>query len=324
MVKSYIKETYFHSKTHAWVIILLSAILYTIGIQMFVQVAGTFSVGLGAFAQLFTITIHALKNYFSIIYLVINIPILIIFWKSLKKDFRIKTTIFLIIQAALGSLFLVPEIKDLMIGSIGFTPNKTVSISRIRSEVWPIIVLAMLGGIFVGASTSIAWKKGGSTAGSDIIVYYFSTKKKKPVGTIMLLISLIIMSFSFSVSLIVESSSRKHWLIIMVSTMAYVLITSAMVNMFYPKYSKVKIEIHSDKSKEIIDYLSSDKYNHSFQWVRHTSGYTKRDKNIIITVMLLLEVKTVVKELIKIDERIWILETNVRRVTGSFDTTKVD
>ena len=324
MVKTYIKETYFNSKTHAWVIILISAVLYTIGIQMFVQVAGTFSVGLGAFAQLFTITIHALKNYFSIIYLIINIPILIIFWKSLKKDFRIKTTVFLVVQAGLGSLFLIPEVKDAVVGSIRFTTNHTTSIQDIRDQVWPIIVLAMLGGIFVGASTSIAWKKGGSTAGSDIIVYYFSTKKKKPVGTIMLLISFIVMAFSFSVTLIVEPSSREHWLIVIVSTMAYVLITSSMVNMFYPKYSKVKIEIHSDKSKEIIKYLDSDKYNHSFQWVKHTSGYTKKDKNIIITVMLLLEVKTVVKELKRIDPNIWILETDVRRVTGSFNTTKVD
>ena len=324
MVKTDPLDKYIKSKTHSWIMIFASAVLYTIGIQMFVQVAGTFSVGLGAFAQLFTMLVKGLENYFSIIYLIINIPILIFFWKNLKKQFRIKTTAFLLIQGALGSLFLIPEIKETIIGEIRFTNPNTTNIDAIRKEVWPIFVLALLGGLFVGASTAIAWKRGGSTAGSDIIVYYFSTKRKQPVGTMMLIISLGIMIFSFIAGVIFSQQHRDHWLMVLASTTAYIFIKSIIVNRIYPKYSKVKMEIHSSKSKEIIEYLNSEKYNHSFQWSKQVSGYTKKPKDIISTVMLLLEVKDVVKDLKRIDPNIWIMETNIKKVIGLFNSSKVE
>ncbi|MCK5945907.1 MAG: YitT family protein [Mycoplasmataceae bacterium] len=324
MVKTDPLDKYRKSKTHSWIMIFVAAILYTIGIQMFVQVAGTFSVGLGAFAQLFTMLIKGLENYFSIIYLIINIPILAFFWKNLKKQFRIKTTVFLLVQASLGALFLIPEVKETIIGAIKFTSPNTTDPEVIRNEVWPIFVLALLGGLFVGTSTAIAWKRGGSTAGSDIIVYYFSTKKKQPVGTMMLIISLGIMVFSFIVGLIFSQEHRNHWLMVLASTSAYIFVTSTIVNRIYPKYSKVKMEIHSSKSKEIIKYLDSDKYNHSFQWSKRVSGYTKKPKDVISTVMLLLEVKDIIKDLKQIDPNVWIMETKIKRVVGQFNTSKVD
>ena len=324
MVKTDPLDKYMKSKTHSWIMIFVAAILYTIGIQMFVQVAGTFSVGLGAFAQLFTMLIKGLENYFSIIYLIINIPILAFFWKNLKKQFRIKTTAFLLIQAVLGTLFLIPEVKETIIGEIRFTTPNTTDVETIRNQVWPTFVLALLGGLFVGTSTAIAWKRGGSTAGSDIIVYYFSTKKKQPVGTMMLIISLGIMIFSFIVGLIFSKEHRDHWLVVLASTGSYIFVSSTIVNIIYPKYSKVKMEIHSSKSKEVIKYLDSLKYNHSFQWSKQVSGYTKKPKDVISTVMLLLEVKDVVKDLKKIDPKIWIMETKIKKVIGQFDTTKVE
>ena len=308
----------------SWAMIMLSATLYTIGIQMFIQVAGTFSSGLGAFAQIITMIDESLKTYFSIIYLALNVPLLIIFWTRLSKKFRKRTISFLLFQALLGSLFIIPGFNNIFIDHLGMIQTTS---KEIRAEVWPIFILAVIGASIVGLAVAVAWKYGASTGGSDIIIYYYSTKKKQSIGSLMFIISGIIIFFSFIFSMLVGyqlKEKRQLWMITLSSTVIYVLIQAVIVDLVYPKYKLVKLEIHSTKYKEIIKYLKQSNYNHSFLITKNISGYTGDEKIIITTVMLLLERKTFIKKINKIDPNTWILETTEKRIHGNFNTQNVD
>lgn len=318
-VEAQLKKSWF-----SWVMIILASAIYTIGLHMFVQVVGIFSAGIGAFAQLITMTAPELKDYFSLVYLALNVPLIAIFWTRLGKKFRRRTITFLLLQAAFGSLFLIHGVNDAFVGNLGMSLTTN---EAIRNEVWPIFVLAVIGAAVVGIAVAISWKFGGSTAGADIIVYYYSTKKKQNVGTVMLTLSMIFIMLSFSLSMIIGEDveqKRKLWLITLSSTMVYILITSTIVKLIYPKYKVVKVTMHPSDPNKVIEYMKSINYNHSYIISKGVSGYNGNEKIIIDTVMLLLETKDFIKRIKVIDPKIWILETAERKVHGNFDTKNVE
>lgn len=150
----------------AYFMIFISAIIYTIGIQGFIQVAKVFSAGLGAFAQLPTlIAPETLGQYFSLFYLAFNLPLILIFWRKNKARFMYRTMFFLIVQTAIGALFFIPEIGGDKHGYGGIFSNllnlqwpADHKVNPAVIEKWPIIILAVIGAVFVATSMGLSWK----------------------------------------------------------------------------------------------------------------------------------------------------------------------
>lgn len=304
-------------KPFAYSMIFLSAFLFAISIQVFVMVAHTFTSGISALALIPSILVDGLTPYVSAIYLAMNIPLMLLFWKKVKKDFLYKTLFFLVIQALFGLIFMFDSISE-PLRSLVIIPDDVLL------EVWPIFIMSMLGGGAVGVSITIAWKYGGSTGGGDIITYYYSTKKKVSIGFISFLISMIFVVISFIVSISTQEDTRDKALPILVSTIMYVAISSIIVNILYPKYATVSVEVHSRKSKEINRFLKESKYIHSWQNREVQSGYVGDKKIIITTVMLLLEYKEFRKNMISIDSKVWIQAIRIKSLYGRFITTSFD
>lgn len=294
--------------------IFFAAVLYTIGLQGFLQVAKTFATGVSAFGALPTFIWDDLTPYVSFIIFGLNIPILLFFWKKNKKRFMIKTIFFLVIQTLLGALFIFPGVSNIFDNLLHYP----------RKDGWPIIIMSLIGSTLIGFSVGIAWKFGGSTGGTDIITYYYSTKKQKSVGSILFIISLSILAFSFTVAISVNEDMRARWLMTLFSSLAYILVTSSIVNFIYPKYSKVELVITSDKIDLIWKALIKDEYWHSWRVVQYVSGFHKSKKKEIRTIIFLLEAKEVIRFIQTIDPNAWISITEVKKVAGQLNQTVVD
>lgn len=297
--------------------ITLSAILFTIGIQGFLQVAKTFSAGLTAFAALPTFIWTDLNDYVSLLYLAFNAPLMFFFWNKNGKKFMLRTAYFLILQTGIGCLFFVPELKHAFANLINAS----------REDEWPILVLSIIGGVLVGFSISIAWKYGGSTGGTDIITYYFSTKKQKSVGSVLFIVSIAIVTFSFVVTVSVNPPAlniRKFWLISIMSTIFYILITSTIIDRVYPKYKKVRFMVISDKIDEINKKLHEVKYWHSWKIEEFTSGYTGKAKKKIVTVIFLLEEKELMNLVRSVDPNAWVSVMEIKHLHGNLSNEKID
>lgn len=302
-------------KGYVYTVIFMVAILYTFSINMFVSVAGIFPAGLSAIAFIPSVFVKDLTPFITGMYLILNIPLILIFWKKIKKTFLYRTMFFLIVQAAMGLLFLIPELKtyvdEIIIGKID-----------VNKEVWPIFLLSALGATFIGFSIAYMWKMGGSTAGSDIIVYYYSTKKRLSVGFVAFMVSILFITISFSVTIAFDEGSRKNYVSKIISTILYVTINSMIVNILYPRYSKVWFEIHSTKHKQLEKFFS--KYNHSYQIRKVTSGYTKKEKYVFTLAVFHLEAKALKKELLSIDKDVWFSTTRLKNVVGNLSTQNID
>lgn len=311
-------DNFQRTKKFSYFMITLSAMLYTLGIQAFLQEAEIFPTGLSSFVMILTYTIEPIKPYFSLIYLFLNIPFILFFWKKIRKDFFYKTVWFLIVQASLGSLFTIHQINEPLTSIFEtFRPYRVGTAANPPSG-WPIIIMTLIGSLLAGLGIAISWKYGGSSGGVDIFTYYYSTKKEKSIGKVTMILGIIIALFSFSVTLSINDNMIELWYLTLSSTFLYVVISSWIIDWIFPKYSKVKLSIHSNKCKQIHNFLLKTKFEHGFYLHKIKSGYSGKEKIVIESVILLLEVRPLVKKLLKIDPKLWISIENVRKIIGNF------
>ncbi|WP_033178561.1 YitT family protein [[Mycoplasma] anseris] len=330
--------------------IFLSAILYNLGVATFLAKAATVASGLSAIVQTLTYTISSISPYFAFLYFAFNLPFLIIFWKKNNRLFMILTFYWLSFQILFQSFLFIKPVED-------FFQKMTIYIVNWKSGIkfheiipwnvygqypialeyanptWPILIYAIIGGIAAGTAAGIAWKNSGSTAGSDIIIYYFSRKKKKGVGIVSTVVALIFGSLSILIIFIVEITGideiHKPWnlgafILRCISSIVYIFIYNIFVEILYPKYKKIKVEIYTKKPKEIIAHFQAIKYWHGYNFSNVTSGFNNTETTKIETVALYLEQTMIQKEILKIDANAWITFSTVNKIIGQINTSKVD
>lgn len=328
-----IKKLNSFRQTQLWSYIMLTipALLYVFGIQAIMRVANCLPSGFGAVPVVVTILAPQTTPYYGLMYLALNVPFVIFFMRKVNFVFTMKTTYFLLVSAAVSCLFFIDDVAKWMESLIvhDIQPKSGQSYSdalkeKVIHDVWPMLVLPAIGGAFVGSSIALSWKYGGSTGGSDFVIYYFSTKRKMQVGSVQFIVSLITMFSMFVVLIFQDKNVREEWFISLIGSFTFILLSSIVVNVIFPKYSKVVVEVHSSKIEDIINYLNDTGYIHAWRVQKAESGYLKRDISFITTTMLLFEAKDFCKKIQAVDNAVWMSIVPVRKVIGKFDTKFVD
>ncbi|WP_161565689.1 YitT family protein [Mycoplasma sp. ATU-Cv-508] len=309
-------------KRFSWVWLVGAAFLYAFGINAFVNAAGIFPTGLMAFANLTIYLAPDATPFASLIYFALNIPLIAIFWKKISRRYIYKSLYFLVLQALFGLFFLIPQVGEFWIKSF-WTGRE---IDAIREERWTVILLAAIGAAIVAVGIGVAWKTGGGTGGTDIIVYYFSHRYKKSVGLINTFVSLFMVAISFTISVALNRPTYSHdlWFIILIGTLTYLFVTVVIIDLIYPKYSKVKLDIYSNQPEKVSAYLKNSNFHHAWSIIPLKSGYTGQDKKVITTTILLLELGDIIRKLYAIDKDLWIIATKIKFNYGRFNTDSVD
>lgn len=301
----------------AYLILSLAAVLYILGIQTIMQVAHVLSSELDAVPLVITLLLPDLTPFYGLLYLAVNLPIILLFFKKVRRKFMVRTIYFLLVSTAFSTIFFIPGAEHAL-------QNLIVESDKVITDTkWAMFVLPALGGTIVGTAIALSWKYGGSTGGADVIVYYFSTKKKKEVGSTLFIVSLIIMVSAFAVLIGIKKEVREVWLPAMFGSLIYIIVLSMIINLIFPKYQKVQIEIHSGKISEITTFLKAH-HGHPFRIEEATSGYLNKEMKYITTVILILEQKDFSKAIKEIDPQAWIAAIPVSNVFGRFNTKSVD
>ncbi|AWX69755.1 YitT family protein [[Mycoplasma] anseris] len=199
-------------------------------------------------------------------------------------------------------------------------------------QTWPILVYAILGGISEGFASVVAWKQRGSIGGTSVISNYIAYRNKKPVGNVFLFVALCFSTFSTIVigSLEYTGNIASHiwnanqFLVRVCGTFVYLIVFTILVNKFYPKYKKVKIEIYSDKIEWIVEHLKKIGYLHSYNIIYGYSGFKHREVGRIETIALYLEKDWIFEQIKVVDKKAWIATSNIHDISGEFDTSLID
>ena len=107
-------------------------------------------------------------------------------------------------------------------------------------------------------------------------------------------------------------------------TVIYLILFTVIVNKFYPKYKKVKVEIYTSKVDWVCEHFKKIGYIHSYNIFYGISGYFHNEFAKIETIALYLEKDWLFEEVKKVDSNAWICTSNIHDLNGEFDTSSVD
>ncbi|WP_082656064.1 YitT family protein [Mycoplasmopsis meleagridis] len=274
---------------------------------------------------------------------------------KIKKSFLLMSLGFMFSQIVTNAIFTYEPVNHFITSTFNVAPGWKETIEVVENGVkivaenpvtWPIFINGLIGSMFLGVAIAMAWKSGGSTGGSDFIAYFFTTKKKKSVSSILMAVSFT----SSLIFLVIYSIVDPHKPAVMIkgyldngnpiyvinheaktivgmrefSTIFYIFIANGLVGLLYPKYKKVGIEISCADPSKVIAYFRAIEYWHAYTITKATSGYTGKEIYKIETTILLLESRSLLRDLKIIDKTLWIRVKNINNVIGNFKTSFVE
>lgn len=220
----------------------------------------------GGVAGIALIVHYLLHIDVSIIYFAINIPLIIVGYKILGKDFIVKTLFATIILTVFLKLF-----------------------DNMRGPMDDILVASIFGGALNGIGIGIIFTAGGSSGGTDIIAKIVNKWKGVPISKVLLSLDFIILS---SVAIIFGKN-------IFMYTLISVIVTSKVIDVIQEGISSAKgvtiITAHPNEIKERI----MDEIGRGVTIICGRGGYTDKDMDIVYCVVgkyQLIKVKHIVKE----------------------------
>ncbi|WP_369085884.1 YitT family protein [Metamycoplasma spumans] len=419
----------------------VSAFLYNVALTVFLKKAATIASGTSSLAQIITFTAPSTAQFYGLFYVLVNLPLMFIFWKMNPRMFMVLTYYWMLFQVIIQCIFIeysgrgsnpivnfinqrvtiynpighvvdngqsvrfywdpfgidlrvLPQItrenySEVFTNAIflsngkaisGSTSTETEILSRYllnlfsskdlnlinhnvtkiftdndslkylssanivdilrgtnlygvyNGENWPVLVYAILGGAAEGFASIVAWRQRGSIGGTSVISNYIAYKNKKPVGNVFLMVAICFSSFSTIVigSLEFTGNIRGHvwnfdeFLVRIMGTIVYLLVFSMLVNKFYPKYKKVKIDIYTKRPELVAERFKKIGYIHSFNIFNGIGGYSHDEFGKIETVALYLERDQILDEVKRVDKNAWITISNIHGLIGEFDTSYVD
>ena len=232
-----------------------------------------------------SLIIHYLSNIdISYLYFVLNIPLIILAYIFLGKNFLLKTLFATFILSVFLKVF--------------------ASFSEPLDD---ILLAAIFGGAINGIAIGIVFYAGGSTGGIDIIAKIINKYTGIPISRILLTTDFIVLS-------IVAVIFGK---VIFMYTLISLVISSKMIDIIQVGiYSAKGITIITTKEDEIRKRIMEDT-GRGITLIDAKGGYTQKEIGMLYCVVgqyQLIKVKTIVKE---VDPSAFMIVADVHEVIGN-------
>lgn len=272
---------------------ILGILLYSLSINLFVVPNHLYNGGILGLAQIlrtFFITTFNINIDFdlsSIIYYILNIPLMIIAYKKISKTFFVRT----IFTITLSSLFLfilpIPE-NPLIDNSLANT---------------------LIGGMFCGLGIGMILSTGSSTGGTDIIGIVINQKYDRiSVGNIGLIFNVFIYLIT----------GLNYGIEIMIYSIMFAFVETITLDKNYTPNIKSETIIFTKKDpKNIIKFINTELNRGTTYW-EALGGYTNTNTYIIYTVLSKYERMRLERHINEFDENAFMIGNDGVVVKGKF------
>lgn len=258
-------------KTYNYGLIIFGNTLYVLGLNLFITPIGLYSGGVYGICQLIRTWIYNFKDFGAIdiagiLYLIANIPLLILAFTTIGKNFGFKTIISVIFTNIL----------------LTFVTIKTPIITD-------PLTACIIGGIACGIGTGLVLRAGASGGGTEIVGMYALAKNKKiSIGQINLLVNAlvyIICGILFNLEIAIYS-------------IIFSSIASIAMDKMHSQNIKINALIFTNNIDDITDAIRTKLIRGSTSW-EGKGDYTGNKKYIISTVISKYEeaeLKSIIKK----------------------------
>lgn len=298
---------------------VLSALIFAFGVVCFMKpgvegISDFVSGGSSGLAQVIALALEMCgikyeKNsnlIFSIAYVCINAPLIILAFKGIGKRFAI----FTIVNVA--SVFLFTNI---------FTFDFFKEISNFVNANGGFLARALFGGLCTGLSSAIAYKFETSAGGFDIVAYYMSLRKSKAAGPYGMLINgFIIVTFNVLTGIkgtpVGEYSSWTVAICGILFSIIYLVETMVIIDLINIRNKKVQVQIITENSD--LPRLLLANIPHGATIVKGRGAYSGNERTIVYLVISSSELKSVIHFIKEIDPQSFVNVTSLQQVVGRF------
>jgi len=279
--------------------LLLSCFLYAVSMTCFVNSEGSNIITSGLSGLVLVISRYILPNLgvtlsvntsFSILYVLVNIPMFIIAYKFIGKIFAVLTFSNVVLTSIIISV-IDPSIWSFL------------NVSAMED-----ITIALFAGIFTGLAIGFALKGNFSTGGTDVLSLALSIKKGVSFGRYQMMFNGLIMVLGGILS--------KEWNAILY-TFVYIGTSSYVIDLIHTRNRKVMLEVISKKGQEISDILLKEAH-HGATIIEGVGAYTKEKKDLLHMVVSTYQLTEVIAIIKNIDEKSFVLQVPVDNIYGRF------
>lgn len=273
-------------------LILVGSFIYAFGINIFIVPAGLYNGGVLGLAQIIR---TVAKDSFGfnpgfdisgIISFVLNIPLMIFTYKTVGKQFIVKTTLCIAVQSLLLSVIPIPEML----------------VDEITS--------CMIGGLLCGFGVGLMLRNGGSSGGIDILGMYYARKSKFSVGRISLIMNIFVYGAAF---LIMMDLPRIIYTLIFAG-----INTIALDRMHSQNISSEVLIISKHNDSEIQNAIILEMRRGVSYWEGY-GAFTGENSRILYTVVSKYELPQLKKIVARIDPKAFVSVKNGISVSGNFE-----
>jgi len=252
----------------------------------------------------------------SILYFVINIPIMALAFFGIGRRFAIYTIIN-ITEASLFSALIDPSNVELFAEIAKFVSNNGMLLGRV-----------LFAAVCTGLSSSLTYLIDASGGGVDVIAFYIGLKRKTLVGKYSLYANAIILAcFSVldCVNLLQGSSNPTSDVAVVISkvffSILYLVIVTIIVDTINNKNQKIKVEVVTDNpnfGKELVVSFA-----HACTQTMATGVFSGKSKYVFTMVISRFELKDMITIIKEIDSSAFVQVVPLESILGRFHSKSV-
>lgn len=278
-----------NTKIKPYLFFIVGSFLYCFGTNVFVLPMNLYSGGFVGFSQLISNIFFANStiNIRGIIYFLLNVPLFLIGFKVIGKNFIEKSLTIIILQSIFFSIIPIPK--------------------NIVTQ--DIFVCCILSGIINGTGLVMILNDFGSSGGTDIIGLILSKKfEKLSVGKVSLIANILLYTlcgFLYSIETAIYS--------LIVS-----FVTSYTIDKLHSHNNIVSVYILTNDAEKISNIIINE-INRDATITNVVGAYSKNDMKLVIAVLSKYDFHEAKKKIIEVDKNAFIFIHNNIEVLGNFE-----
>ena len=322
------------SWAYALFICTVSALIFTIGYKFFlvprdiISTAGEgapvlrlVSGGASGLSQTIIVALELLPDSFadlvvknedliySILYFLVNVPIIILAWVGVGKRFTIITLVNIVEISLFTNLLSIEWLEVNVIEPIAHY----VEING------GLLARAIFAGVCTGLSSALTFKVDASSGGIDVVAYYIALKKSTLVGKYSAYINaciLIVYSILAAINIGWADESAFDVVASALYSIVYLIVSMCVIDMINLRNKKMKVEVVTD-NPGLVQVLMAN-IPHGATVIHGEGAFSGRQKTIIEMVISSYELSRTVKVIRETDPNTFVEVTELKQVYGHF------
>ncbi|KAA8999823.1 YitT family protein [Paenibacillus spiritus] len=200
----------------------------------------------------------------SVMYMVLNIPLLIAGWFQLGRRF----ILYSILSVAVATWL--------------------IEVVPVKAVVSDMLLAAVFGGVLVGIGSGISFRVGGSSGGFDILGSIISRYRDFPIGNVLVALNaLVILSAGYF---------DDNWNVALASMLS-MYVTGRVVDFIHVSHIKVTVYIITNRTDEMLKHLLG--LQRGVTRIKTEGAYSHVERDMLMTVTTryeLAELKRIIKD----------------------------